>query len=61
MFKAYGLGSVNFKTILLWIWRHLCGDPSFNGALINESVSLQFKLNYEQIDQQYHLVYGALK
>jgi phosphopantetheinyl transferase len=62
MFKAYGLGSVNFKNHLtLDLEAIMRGDPSFNGALINESVSLQFKLNYEQIDQQYHLVYGALK
>lgn len=61
MFKAYGLGQLNFKNHLsLDMSAIMRSDPSFNGTLSKESLTLRFNLNYEHIAHQYHLVYGTL-
>ncbi|MEO5583619.1 MAG: 4'-phosphopantetheinyl transferase superfamily protein [Saprospiraceae bacterium] len=62
MYKAYGLGQIDFKKNLLPdINSIIRQNSSFKGELFKDEIHLSFNLNYEKVLQQYHLVYGCIQ
>jgi 4'-phosphopantetheinyl transferase len=61
MFKAYGLGNIDFKHHLQVDLRALLeGNPTFDGTLSKPGEIFQFQLKYEKIKNYIHLVYAEL-
>ena len=62
MYKAYGLGQLDFKkNLLLEMNSILKEEKKFTGKLSKENITLTFNLHYEKINQLYHLVYGTVQ
>jgi phosphopantetheinyl transferase len=61
MYKAFGLGGIDFKKDL-WVEIDalLKDDTTFEGSLIKEGKELVFKLNYIHVEEKIHLVFGEM-
>ncbi len=61
MYKAYGLGGLDFKKEL-WVEIDalLKDHTTFEGSLIKEGKESFFKLNYVHVEEKIHLVFGEM-
>jgi len=61
MYKAYGLGGLDFKhDLTVDLNALLKGQASFNGQLSRSQILVKFLLKYEKPAEEYHLVYGTV-
>ncbi|MEP7268105.1 MAG: 4'-phosphopantetheinyl transferase superfamily protein [Saprospiraceae bacterium] len=61
MYKAYGLGGIDFKNHLrVELEAMKLNKSTFTGLLKNAVADIRFTLHYEYIQQSIHLVYGEI-
>lgn len=58
MYKAFGLGGIDFrKDLWVEIDALVKDDPTFEGSLMHEGREMVYKLNYVHVNEKIHLVF----